>query len=199
MNQLCHFYSIYCALSTADTIALFSAIGTWVAGLATVTAVIVSLWLAIYKYKISLKIWCGNIISINGPMPQGVNPECFRLKITNTTQRPITISQISCKTGVWKFGRQWAIFNMAKNYIPKTLAYGELIDIVLPLADVLKATVDLVEDNNQCINNRLKIWLRVKTLQFVIYTSTDEFAVGKPTRELIRKLFCEIKKRQQKV
>ncbi|EJG1207163.1 hypothetical protein CVA86_RS21880 [Vibrio parahaemolyticus] len=74
---------------TTEDIQFWSMVGTWVAGIGTVLAVILSLYLAISERRVSLFITSGVYDFDDGS-------EKMVIKIVNNGSRPVTISNPAC-------------------------------------------------------------------------------------------------------
>ena len=77
---------------------LWMVVGTWVAGLATLLAVMTALYLAKNVEKVRLKIFVG----IREVFPgDGSSPEHVCFDVTNVGQRPVTITGVG-----WVIGKR---------------------------------------------------------------------------------------------
>ena len=106
-------------------IQLWLLIGTWVAGLATLLAVITSLCLARRAERVRLKIWVGIRILVPGTGAPGDEHVCFN--VTNIGERPVAINLISWVIGrrkKRKYGIQTLSGPLTKQY-PETIAHGQ--------------------------------------------------------------------------
>ncbi|HGM5053258.1 TPA: hypothetical protein ACKP2K_000708 [Serratia marcescens] len=112
-------------MNLADKIALFSAVGGWVSGIATVAAVSVSLYLANRKPKISIKCQVGfRVIVGKSFVGKDVEENGLAIVVTNQSIVPITVNNIH-----WEFGRATVLhqkFGDANSAsCPKKLEYGD--------------------------------------------------------------------------
>lgn len=123
-------------MTTADKIALFSAIGGWVSGIGTLIAVVTSLYLANRKTKVRVACDVGERIIVT-PGAQGENAQQpgIAIVVTNLTAMPVKLTSIG-----WSCGKSWAStdwYRRKKCYwhqmlgdadsdnLPKRIEYGE--------------------------------------------------------------------------
>ena len=93
------------SIALGQWIQIANAVGTWVAGIGTLAAVGVSLWLALDARRVRLKVRVGGYELIRGdgtPRMQFVN-----FDVTNLADRPVTISAVGWVIGKGK-GRRFA-------------------------------------------------------------------------------------------
>ena len=103
-------------------IQLWNAIGTWVAGIATLAAVLVSLWLANHSKRVRLKINLSMMVSFIGDGSPGQRFVGFT--VANISERSVTISSICWQVGKKKEMRH-AYQPLDDNQIPRQISYGE--------------------------------------------------------------------------
>jgi hypothetical protein len=83
-------------VSLADKIALWGAIGTWVAGLATTGAVIFSLYLLRRSERVRLSVRAGLRILLGDGYPQR---EVMMIEVTNLGDRTVTVNSVGWSCG----------------------------------------------------------------------------------------------------
>lgn len=103
-------------------ILLWNAIGTWVAGIATLAAVLVSLWLATHSNKIRLQIKLGMMVSYIGDGSPGQNFVGFT--VSNVSERNVTISSICWQVGK-KDKKRHAYQPITDGQIPRQISAGD--------------------------------------------------------------------------
>jgi len=106
-------------------IQIWVAVGTWVAGLATLAAVIVALYLARKVEKVKLKVHAAlvELVMGDGSPPQ----KHLSISVTNLGERPVTINSAGWAVGKGK-NRKLAIQVVGavpSNQYPIELTYGE--------------------------------------------------------------------------
>ncbi|PAO24634.1 hypothetical protein [Enterobacter roggenkampii] len=112
-------------MTTADKIALFSAIGGWVSGIGTLLAVIISLYLANRRAKVRLKCDAGErIIVTQGAHPDAEHQPGVAITITNLTALPVTITSLGWECGKKNYWHQM-LGDPESARLPKRLEYGE--------------------------------------------------------------------------
>lgn len=105
-----------------ETFQILSVIGTWLAGIGTLSAVIVSLCLARRNSKVRLKVCAGHRILITPGQREA--PDYCSIRITNVGFQPATITGIGWKVGLFKkkYGTQ-TVPETSK--LPVKLDYGD--------------------------------------------------------------------------
>lgn len=112
-------------MTTADKIALFSAIGGWVSGIGTLLAVAISLYLANRRAKVRLKCDAGErIIVTQGKHSGAENQPGVAITITNLTALPVTITTLGWTCGKKNYWHQM-LGDPESASLPKRLEYGE--------------------------------------------------------------------------
>jgi hypothetical protein len=169
-------------LTTDQVIQVWNAVGTWVAGLATTSAVIVSLELARRQTRVRLHASIG-IRSIIGDGEHLRN--IVTLSVTNLGERPVRIDSASWKFPPGKIGYQYGLQNFGGPYsapLPKELVHGERATFTYSDED-FAWTKWLLKDFPEARNER---WLR--RLRFHINTSVNQTVKIKPERTLIERI-----------
>ncbi len=106
-------------------------LGTWVAGLGTLLAVIVSLYLARTMGRIKLNVVIGERQIITPGLTE--IPDVVTVFVTNCSQRPAKVTHISWKIGFWKKKHFIQMFNVpGYETLPKMLNEGEEGHFVVP-------------------------------------------------------------------
>jgi hypothetical protein len=108
-------------------------IGTWVASIGTVGAVITSLWFAIHQNTIKLKVSAGlRNLATQGQSDQ---PEYCCIQVVNVGLRSAKITNVSWRVRRWRTKRQIIqMFGFQQfDDIPKTLAEGEEATFMIPV------------------------------------------------------------------
>lgn len=113
-------------MTTADKIALLSAIGSWVSGIGTLLAVVISLYLANRKAKLRLKCEVGErVMIIPGANPgEGDNQPGISIIVTNLSVLPVTINTIGWTCGKKNYWHQM-LGDPESARLPNRLEYGE--------------------------------------------------------------------------
>ena len=104
---------------------LWNAIGTWVAGLATFSAVIASLWLARHSERVDLAVNVGlrSIFAGDGSPPE----QALSFDVTNRGAKPVTVVGIGWVVGRGK-GRRYCMQTTSAPYtanVPVELTHGK--------------------------------------------------------------------------
>jgi hypothetical protein len=106
-------------------IQVWNAIGTWVAGIATFAAVVVSLHLARRSERVRLRVRTGIRLVIQGDGTPA--HEVLEFHATNIGDRPVTVASVGWSIGKRK-KRRYCIQTLCGPYsaqYPKVLAHGE--------------------------------------------------------------------------
>ena len=165
---------------------LWLVVGTWVAGLATLLAVITSLWLARRGERVRLKIWVGirDLVGDDGSRWG----ECVCFDVTNVGDRPVTINLIGWVVGKGKkrkFCAQTLSGPFTKQY-PYELTHGQNATFAVWLSETPNWASDLstrfIEDPSG---------KSLETLRAQIYTSMGRTFEVKPESGLVDRLRME--------
>ncbi len=104
-------------------IQLVGAVGAWIAGLGSLSAAIIALWLAKRSEKVLLKTYVGLRMSFGGQVSQ----ESLVFSVTNLGERSVNVVSVG-----WKFGnkknKKLAIqppTQSSPDQFPKKIEYGE--------------------------------------------------------------------------
>lgn len=174
------------------TVQEWQAIGTWVAGLATVAAVITSLWLAMHQNRIKLAVSVSHWLLIRTGSSK--SSEYCGIHVTNIGYRPARIVSVT-----WRAGARWTTRgprprrNLYQHFgdplsakVPATLQEGEEAKFMIPLhwddgsGDWLTRFPETVvgEDSPRMLD----------TLKVAVHTSVGQTFTAKPDADLGMKL-----------
>ncbi len=116
-----------------NTVQIWGVIGTWVASIGTISAVILSLYFAYNRGKIKLKVTAGHRLVIT----PGLNsrPEYCSIKVVNAGDRPAKITSVGWETGRFKNKKHFVQLFGTPGFddIPKVLYEGEEANFMVPL------------------------------------------------------------------
>lgn len=136
----------YLGLNSND-IAFLSMLGTWLASLGTLAAVITSLYLARASNKVKLNI-ISNLAILVGYLREYENDDrIINIEITNNGNKPVTIQNIG-----WKISKDRFLIiplnpNPFATPLPKTISYGESVRWVIEVTAVKNLWIpDLIEN-----------------------------------------------------
>ena len=158
---------------------LWMVVGTWVAGLATLLAVMTALYLAKNVEKVRLRIFVGIRVVVPG---DGSPPEHVCFGVTNVGQRPVTITTVGWVIGKRK-KRKYLIQLISGSLANAELTHGQNANFKVPLSDMLnRASGFPAEFINDPSGQSLK------TLKAQIFTSVGQTFEVKPESDLIDRL-----------
>lgn len=164
---------------------LWSVIGTWIAGIGTLSAVVTSLWLAYHQGKVRLNVVAGHSLLIY----QGTQntPEYCIVKVVNVGSKPAKIVSVGWEAGYLKNKvHMIQIFGTPEfDDVPKMLQEGEEANFGVPLRMpgneedwIISFPKHLNKDNKN----------RIKSLKAVVHTSVGQTFKVKAEKKLIEKL-----------
>ncbi len=165
---------------------LWGVIGTWVASIGTVAAVITSLWLASHQNSIKLKVSAGERIMIRPG--SSATPQFCAIYVANIGMRPARITNISWEVGKRK-GKKYLMQTFGfpgYDDVPKNLQEGEQANFMIPFnfngdeTDWIKAFPKYVVGND---DPKL-----LKTLTLKIHTSVGATYSARAEEGLINSL-----------
>jgi len=168
-------------------IQLWGVIGTWVAGIGTVSAVIVSLWLAYHQGRARLIVNAGHRLIIT----QGskVRPEYCVIKVVNRGNRPANITSIGWEAGRFKNKKHFvqALGTPGFDDVPKVLHEGEEANFMIPfrLNGDDKDWVVLFPKYLADPEGKTRY---IKQLRVVVATSVGQMFRVRPEKNLVKKL-----------
>ena len=166
-------------MSFEEVMQVLHVLGAWIAGIGSLAAAIVALWLAHRSEKVKLN----SFVDV-GFMPGGYSPtkELLWISTTNTGDRPVTISSIGWRIGSGKsakFAMQLR-FHRDSDQCPKKIDHGETANFITSLSDWLKYFADnFVEDASD---------KEIKTLRVQIHTSVGQTKDVIPKKSLLAQL-----------
>lgn len=167
---------------TTEEYKLWSLLGTWVASLGTVGAVITALFLAGREKRIKLSVGAGHRIILRlGTNPNP--PEYCSIYVTNTGIRKANIVSIGWKIGYEKPRTfiQTPDFNPQSSQLPVELGDGQEARYMIPLKDHT--------GNNDWLNQFLPYFgrrpeLDIRSMKVQVYTSIGKVFESKIERGL---------------
>lgn len=166
-----------------QTIQVWAAVGTWVAGLATLAAVVVALYLARRSEKIQLKVSVGIRLVVLGDGSGAREHVCFG--VTNIGERPVTINSVGWRVGKGK-KRRYCIQTLSgpftKQY-PIELSHGKNASFMVSLSATPSWVKDFAEGFVEDLSDR-----SLKTLIAQVHTSVGQTIEVRPEDGLIRRL-----------
>lgn len=105
----------------------------WLSGIGTLIAVIVALYIANRSMRPKVRAWVGHRITI-GPGSKEPYPELIVFGIVNKGERPLVISQIGWKVGLFKKRHAIQCYDESRSSkLPIRLDYGEGANWYIPL------------------------------------------------------------------
>ena len=162
---------------------LWMVVGTWVAGLATLAAVITALYFARRAEKVRLKIFVGIRQIIYGDGSPFEDHVCF--DVTNVGQLPVTITTVGWVVGKRKKRRYCVqpLLASRSQQCPVELTHGEQAHLMVSLTKTPNWASDF---SAGFIND--PSGQSLKTLKAQIFTSVGQTFEIKPESDLIDRL-----------
>lgn len=161
---------------TSIEIEFLSMIGTWVASIGTLGAVIVSLYLALANATVSLNIKDCFAYAIN--TFNGTDDKFYHVKIINLSDKSVTIDQV----GIKLHNKQVLIVpitgNLLTTQLPKSILYGENVIWSISTQDLLKEWIPIIKENNWSIKD-------IKKWRIIVSTSIGQNFEKKICKDLI--------------
>lgn len=164
-------------------IQVWVAVGTWVAGLATLSAIIVALYLARRGERIRLKINVGLRELLLGDGSPAQEHVC--IDVTNLGDRPVTVNTVGWAVGKGK-RRKYCIQPVSGLYTtqyPVELAHGKNAKFMVSFADTPNWVGDFARRFVEDLSDR-----SLKTLVAQIHTSVGIAIQAKPESGLLERL-----------
>jgi hypothetical protein len=169
-------------------IQLANTIGTWLAAIGTIGAVITSLYYSRVSNRINLRVLAGLRVTFDG---DGSPPNnYFGINITNKADRNVVITSIGWNVGKKKdirFCVQPFYSNLSAQ-CPKILQHGESARFLIPIDDENEwfnpFSTGFVKDSDNKTLKSLKLWIE---------TSVGERIVLSPGNDFINKLKEKLK------
>jgi hypothetical protein len=164
-------------------IQIWVAVGTWVAGLATVGAVIVALYLTKKVERVKLKVHVGlrELVMGDGSPLQ----EHLSISVTNLGERAVTINSVGWAVGKGKH-RKVALQPVAATYTtqyPVELTYGKEANFMVSFLVVKNWVNDFATGFVHDLSDR-----NLKTLVALIQTSVGQTIEVRPESNLLEAL-----------
>jgi hypothetical protein len=161
---------------------LYNSFSNWVSALATLAAVLVSLYLARLSGRPRAKVSVGHRLIIT-PGVKGAHPEVIVFRLVNTGDRLIRVTTIGWRVGLFKRRYAMQLFDpVMSNVLPIELAHGQEASWTVP--------TDNSEDPWRTSFSRKMMtpyfWLSCRTLRCVFHTSVGEVFSSRPERGVIR-------------
>ena len=160
---------------------IWMVVGTWFAGLATLVAATVALYLATRSEKVRLRIFVGVRVVMPGDGTPGEPYVCF--DVTNVGDRPVVITTVGWVIGKRK-ARRYCIQileGLPWKQCPAELTHGQGAQFMIGLS----GTPDWTKDFARGFLNEPR---ELKTLRAQIFTSVGQTFEIKPERGLIDRL-----------
>ncbi|HDZ45608.1 hypothetical protein LCGC14_0097230 [marine sediment metagenome] len=168
------------------TLQLWSVIGTWVAGIGTVGAVVTSLWFALHQNTIKLKVSAGHRILVTPGSKE--TPDYCSIQVVNVGLRPAKITHVGWEVGRWR-NKKYMLQTFGYpgfDDVPKTLYEGEEASFMIPFLYsgggedwVVRFPKYIVGDGSPRL---------IKTLKVSVHTSVGQSFKRKVERNLIDKI-----------
>ena len=161
---------------------LWMLVGTWVAGLATLLAVMTAFYLATNVEKVRLRIFVGIRAVIRGDGSPGEDHVCF--DVTNVGERPVIITAVGWVVGKRK-KRKYCIQPLSGSWkqCPAELTHAQNAKFMVSLSDMPNWVSDF---SAGFIND--PSGQSLKTLKAQIFTSVGQTFEVKPESGLIDRL-----------
>lgn len=169
-------------MSLDQKIQLWNAVGTWLAGLATFAAVVVSLYLSRRPSQVRLKATVGLRDLVGNGFPA---QEVLQFAVTNHGERPVTISNIGWVVGK-RSERRYAVQLFGSRLsadIPRTLTHGQRVDFLVVFSERPDWLKDFAKDFIRSDSAAVLASLRAE-----IYTSVDQTVKVKPEPAFLEQL-----------
>ncbi|MUK43690.1 hypothetical protein GNP61_19265 [Aliivibrio fischeri] len=170
---------------SSESIQFWTMIGTWVASIGTVSAVITSLWFAYNQNKVKLRITVGHrkIVSVGSHD----TPDYCVIKVVNLSNKPAKIESIGWKAGYWK--NKVSFIQLFKlpgfDDLPKVLTEGEDATFAVPF-NAQGNDEDWIMRFPKSVTSTSKHNLR--SLKLWVHISQGQTFTVKPEKGLIEKL-----------
>ncbi len=163
-----------------QTIQIWVAIGTWFAGLATLAAVIVSLWLSRRSEKVRLDVQAGlRVVVIGDGSPFQENASII---VTNLGDRAVTVNSIGWAIGKGKARRHCLqpVYGPHTSQWPIELAHGKSATFMVSFVLMPTWPADFAQGFVQDCSER-----SLKTLRALVHTSVGQTVEVTPETPLL--------------
>jgi hypothetical protein len=170
-------------MTLEQQIQVWNVIGTWVAGLATFVAVLVSLHLAHKAERVRIKATAGVRLVFAGDGSSA--EEHVGVTVVNKADRPLTINSIGWRVGHRKKARHCIqpVYGQYTQQYPKQLAHGEQASFLVSFKAAPDWPKQFAEGFVQDLTPR-----NLKTLRALIHTSIGETIEVVPEASLLERL-----------
>lgn len=169
----------------SQTLQLWNVIGTWIASIGTVSAVITSLWFAYYQGKVKLNVSAGHRLLIT----QGIEErlEYCVIRVVNTSSKPAKVISIGWEAGRFKdkVHMLQVVGTPGSDSVPKMLQEGEEATFLLPF-NLEKNEDDWIVKFTKYLNEGGKN--RIPSLKVIINTSVGQTFKQKVEKNLLEEL-----------
>lgn len=164
-------------------IQIWMVVGTWLAGFATVAAVVVALYLAQRSDSVRLKAYAG----LRDFIPDDGSPveEHLNISVTNLGERPITINSVGWAIGKRK-KRRFCIQSVSGRYTkqyPIELAHGKRADFMVSFRVTPNWSKEFATGFVKDLSDK-----SLNTLVAQIHTSVDQTVEVRPEKDLLERL-----------
>jgi hypothetical protein len=164
-------------------IQIWVAVGTWVAGLATLAAVVVALYLSRRTEKVRLSVFVGlRMVVVGDGSPF---QEHLSFNVTNIGERPVMINSIGWAVGKGKQRRFCIqpVYGPFTTQYPVELAHGKSANFMVSFLTMPNWLEEFSTGFVKDLSDR-----SVKTLVAQIYTSVGQTIEVRPEGSLIQRL-----------
>ena len=169
-------------MSFEQTMQIVTALGAWVAGIGSLAAAIIALWLARRGSKVRLRSNVGLRVMIGGDSPK---EELLEISTTNVGERPVIISNIGWCIGKRK-NKKYGIQTFShplSDQCPKNLEYGETASFKIFFSDPSHWLHDFSTDFVEPREKR-----SAKTLRVQIFTSIGQIETVIPEKRFLERM-----------
>lgn len=163
---------------------LINSFANWVAAFGTVAAVVVSLHLAnrVARARAKVSVGIRIIVETGSKAP---TPEFVVFRVVNSGERPIRITQIGWKVGLWKKRYAVQLFEAAlSSRLPTDLAHGQEAQWFVPMAAPEEPWLQYFAKGMLMPNYRVSC----HTLRAQMFSSVGHVFEAKPESNLISRL-----------
>lgn len=166
---------------------LWNVIGTWIASIGTVSAVIVSLWLSYTKGKLNLQVQAGHRLVVTPGIEN--MPEYCSIRVVNAGDKPANITHVGWETGWFKNkGYFHQMFGTPGfDEVPKLIYEGQVANFMVPLRLDNDEEDWIVKFPKSLAGEKGNI-RRIKGVRLVVTTSVGQIFKVRPEKGLIEKL-----------
>ncbi len=125
-------------LNTVETWRFINSFAPWLAGIGTLAAVLISLYLAFGRTRVRLRVSAAHRITV---WPNSPNDEIVEIKVVNHGFCDAQITEIVWKVGTFRKRHLLQVFNFSPRYLhldncsdslPKRLSHGDQARYIIP-------------------------------------------------------------------